>query len=1425
MLAMRFLPRWFLLASVVLSIFSANSVAAPQAQESRDAGQAQMQESYGRLPLSFEANAGQTESRVKFLSKGSGYGIYLTSDEAVLALRRRKCSEPHTERQAAELQRSAHVRAEAGCNDDTDVVRMSLAGGAKESVSPVGEELLPGTANYFVGSNPAAWRAGVPTFGKVKYSGVYPGVDLIYFGNQRQLEYDFAVAPNADASAIRLQFSGASKLTLSPTGDLIVGGKNGDITFRKPVVYQDKDGHRNLIAGRFTLGRRHTVSFTLGDYDHSWPLIIDPVLVYSTYLGGSGTDGDAALAIAVDSSGEAYVTGQTDSSNFPVSSGAIQTTDNATSSTSYNAFVTKLNAAGTSILYSTYLGGSGNTQGTAIAVDSNGDAYVGGHTFSTDFPITTGAYQTSSKANASGYTGFVSKLNSTGTALVYSTYLGGSGNGGGTGESAFGLALDGSGNAYVVGSTDSADFPTTSGAFQTTDTAAANQSASAFVTKLNATGTALGWSTFLGGSGPDGGGDVAYAVAVSSSGNVFVTGSAGSTDFPVTSGAYQTANPAAANSQTAAFVTEFNSTGTAQVYSTYLGGSKNASGAALAVDAAGDAYVAGYAMYTDFPVTTGAYQTSNGAAAISAGNGFVTKLNPSGTALLYSTWLGGSGVTVNAYEKNGDSANGIAIDALGDAYVTGVAWSTNFPVTSGAIQSANAGAAHKSSDAFVAEFNPSGTALIYSTYLGGSGYPFGTQGYYRGDQANGLALDTAANVYVAGQAYSVDYPNTSGAYQMNNFAAGTSGSNAFVSKISSDLIGTTTTLTPSANPVGAGTSVTFTANVAAVSGSTTPTGSVVFAVDGTTAATVALSAGAAAYATSNLAAGQHSVTASYPGGSGFNSSTSSTLTETINPATATPTFSPAAGTYTTTQSVALSDTTSSASIYYTTDGTQPSTSSTKYSAAIQVSATTTINAIAQASGLPQSPMASASFQIVPAVAATITSPTAGTSLVGPSVTFTWGTAAGVTAYELYVGSTGAGSNNLYSSGSKTVTSLNVAALPTNGETIYVRLLTNFSGSWQYADYTYTAAMHAVLTSPAPGGTFGGPNVTFTWTPATGNQVTGYRFYLGSTGVGSNNLYSSALQTGTSFSAIALPTNGETIYARVLTDFNGTWGYADYTYTAVTKAQLTSPTAGGLLPGRTVTFKWSAATGGTAYELWLGDTGVGSNNLYNSLRQTVTSITVGGLPDNGETIYARVLTDFNGSWASIDYTFTAVTAPVMSAPSNGGLLAGPTVTFTWTGGVGASAYELYVGSTGAGSNNLYSSGSKTVTSLAVSNLPTNGETVYVRLLTNFNGSWSYSDYTYTAATHALIATPASGSTLAGAAVTFTLTPATGTEATAYELWLGSTGAGSSDLYSSGQTTATSFNVKSLPTNGETIYARVLTNFGGTWGYIDTTYVAQ
>jgi hypothetical protein len=580
--------------------------------------------------------------------------------------------------------------------------------------------------------------------------------------------------------------------------------------------------------------------------------------------------------------------------------------------------------------------------------------------------------------------------------------------------------------------------------------------------------------------------------------------------------------------------------------------------------------------------------------------------------------------------------------------------------------------------------------------------------------------------------------------------------------------------------------------------------------------------------------GQHLADARYAGDSHYAPSTSATTELTAGIGTPTVTVTPPSSSITTVQSFTVTVAVSGGNGNPTPTGSVTLTGGSYTSASTPLeggSATFIIPAGSLAAGsytlsatysgdINYTP-ASGTAVIQVAITAAITSPTPATLLAGPAVTFAWTAPTGASYYELYVGSTGVGSNNLYSSGKQTVTSLAVAGLPTSGETVYVRLMTNFSGVWKDVDYTYTAVSKGTLTTPAPGATLGGPNVTFSWTPATGTEVSGYRLYLGSTGVGSNNLYSSALQTGTSFTAPVLPTNGETIYARLITSFNGALASSDSTYTADTQAELISPTP-GLLPGRTVTFTWSTAVGATGYELWLGSTGVGSNNLYNSLDQRLPSITVPNLPGNGEPIYVRLLTNFDGLWTSLDYAFTAVTQAAMTSPAPSSILTGPNVTFSWTAGAGATAYELYLGSTGAGSNNLYSSGSKTVTSLTVNALPANGETIYARLLTDFNGSWGYTDYTYTADTHALITSPAQGTLLPGPNATFTWSAATG--ATAYELYLGSTGVGSSNLYSSGSLTGTSFTAANLPTNGETIYARVLTNFGGTWSSADSTCTA-
>ncbi len=879
-------------------------------------------DSYGRLPMRFEVNRRQTDKRVRFLARGSGYGVFLTGHEAVLALHAAPSGSSATLRH----------RLHGSSSPKTDVLRMQLLA-ASPSAEPKGVEPLSGTVSYFRSSDPSRWQSGVPTFAKVKFPAVYPGIDLVYYGDQGQLEYDFVVAPKADPKAIRLHFAGARKLRLDASGNLTIRASNGRIVFHMPVVYQRENGVRRPVEGRFKLLADNSVGFTLGDYDHDRPLVIDPTLVYSTYLGGSTQE--AALGIAVDASGNTYITGTTSSADFPTTAGSYQTAQKSAGHT--QAFVTKLNPTGTALIYSTYLGGSNDDdQANAIAVSAAGNAYITGYANTSDFPTTAGAFEASRPTE--GSMGFVTEFNSTGTALVYSTYLGGSFGG----EQGSGIALDSSGNAYIVGNTSATDFPVTPGAFATT----ISGFRSGFVTKLNPAGSALVYSTYLGGSNYDD----ALAVDVDAAGNAYVGGSTTSPNFPVTPGAFHQTKLAPANAT--GFVTKLNPAGSALVYSTYLGGSDTEQVKAIAVDAAGTAYAAGHTESTDFPVTPGAFQGAS-----KPGAGFVTHLNAAGSALDYSTFLG------PASGQFSDGPHSIRVDSKGEVYVTG-ATLPGFPVTPGAFQPT----ASTFGSAYVTRLNATGTALIYSTCLGGTGAgTFATSG-------DAIAIDAAGHAFVAGDTQAKDFPVSSGAFQSTNKTSTSFARTGFVTAFDTNppaAVGTTTTLTSSANPAALGQNVIFDAAVDADSGNTTPTGNVVFKIDGTDVATVALDAGAASYKTATLTAGGHAVKATYQGNSDFASS-SDNITETIQtPQTATPTFSPAAGTYTAAQSVTISDSTAGATIYFTKDGTTPTTGSTKYTSPIAVTATETIKAIATASNHTNSAVASATYTIQTSPVATL----------------------------------------------------------------------------------------------------------------------------------------------------------------------------------------------------------------------------------------------------------------------------------------------------------------------------------------------------------------------------------------------------------------------------------------------------------------------
>jgi hypothetical protein len=700
-------------------------------------------EAYGLLPLSFEANQGQTAPEVKFLARGSGYALFLTPAEAVLTLRQPRDAEAEPLRPG--LAGVTH-RSPAPAAPPT-VVRLKLVG-ANPHPTLEGMDELPGKVNYLRGNDPQQWRTNVPTYGKVKYSQAYPGIDLVYYGNPRQLEHDFVVAPGADPSVIGLELEGAGKACLDARGDLVWATGAGEVRLQKPHIYQEVAGRRREVAGGYAVRPGQRVGFRVGAYDARRPLVIDPVLVYATYLGGNDPadsdihGGSQGRGIAVDASGNAYVTGSTTSTDFPGAAGSpIQPSFRGLSSPnsfSTDAFVAKLNAAGTALVYATYLGGSLGGYGSAIAVDAAGNAYVTGGTASTDFPLAGSPLQSSPP---SGGGAFVAKLNAAGSALAYSTYLGGSG-----GEEATGIAVDALGNAYLTGSTGSTDFPLAGSPVQSR----LRGGSDAFVAKLNAAGSALVYATYLGGNGSDAG----LGIAVDALGNAYVTGSTGSTDFPLAGSPVQ---PRLRGSENA-FVAKLNASGSALVYATYLGGSGDDEGHGIAVDAAGNAYVTGYTHSTDFPLAGSPLQSSLPDNYMDA---FVAKLNAAGTALVYATYLGGN---IGGY------GSGIAVDAAGNAYVTGTTSSTDFPGTAGSpIQPTPGGG----DDAFVAKLNASGSALVYATYLGGSDT----------DGGSGIAVDALGNAYVTGTTQSTDFPLAGSPLQPSLH----DGRDAFVAKIASDL--------------------------------------------------------------------------------------------------------------------------------------------------------------------------------------------------------------------------------------------------------------------------------------------------------------------------------------------------------------------------------------------------------------------------------------------------------------------------------------------------------------------------------------------------------------------------------------------------------------------------------------------------------------
>lgn len=756
---------------------------------------------YNHLPLIFEPNQGQTDARVRFLARGSGYSLYLTAQEAVLALQH-----PTTD----------------SLTPPTSVVSMKIVG-ATSTVEPAGEIQLPGKSNYLIGNDPANWHRDIPQFARVRYRNLYPGIDLVYYGNHGQLEYDFEVAPGSDPTRVALNFKGsrnseARNLRIDQQGDLVLDMGGSDVRLHAPRVYQKFGAEERSVAGRFELrGQRHDeVGFQLGTYDRSRSLIIDPTLTYSTYLGGSGDEACSVIApitingiaapppscpaIAVDAASNAYVAGSTKSVNFPQTAGEFQPA--LASGATANAFIAKFNPTGT-LLFATYLGGNGTDYPAGVAVDSGFDVIVAGTTSSSNFPThgTNTAFQATPLSG--GKHVFVSKLDPTGKTLLYSTYLSGNG-----ADLSAGLALDPGGNAYVTGTTTSNEveqvFPSTVGSYQPAP--ASGSLIQFFMSKINPnlSGTSsVPYSTYFGGASPAGAAGVAVGggIAVDSTSNVYITGGTNFTDLPVLN-AFQATNKGGLDT----FVAKFNPagvTGNQLAYSTYLGGSGDDVGYSVAVDSTGDAYVTGSTSSTDFN-TTGTGSTLATALQSAPGGGtdaFIVKLGilctgPTCTTFTvpmnYFTYLGGEGT---------DVGNAITVDNSGGARLAGWTNSSKFPIVGSPVQSTYQGG---TSDAFFASIdtiatctpigNPSCTSTSTTSYFGGPNTDFGT----------GVAIDQQGASYLAGET------NSSSGFPLLNPSQSFGGAtDAFASKLSPVLILTMPNPSPSPLVVGMGSQVSF----------------------------------------------------------------------------------------------------------------------------------------------------------------------------------------------------------------------------------------------------------------------------------------------------------------------------------------------------------------------------------------------------------------------------------------------------------------------------------------------------------------------------------------------------------------------------------------------------------------------------------------
>ncbi len=614
----------------------------------------------GKLPPVFEANQGQTNPQVKFLFRGRGYTAFLTSGSMILSLRPTNVV-PIT--QKGDVPIASRVPA------STTTIQFRLTGAAKNP-AVVGEGRQLGRVNYFIGNNPANWHTKVPTFGRVRYKNLYPGIDLVYYGNHEQLEYDFAISAGADPGLIQFEIKGASQIETDREGNLVLQTGSGELRFQSPVVYQESNGQRVPVRGTYVLKDATHIGFQVAQHDASKPLVIDPVLVYSTYLGGSGDD--QAGGVAVDTAGNVYVAGSTDSTDFPL------TTLGSLPAGNTHVFVAKLDATGSNLIYVDYLGGNSQDYGYALALDSTNNVYVTGSTASADFPMVNpfqGTYPGSSNS-------FLSKISPDGSSLSYSTYFGGNGS-----DIPSSIAVDGEGDMIIAGYTSSTNLPVAN-AYE--PTVSANLGGMygnyGFLTKFNPDGSSLIYSTYFGGNSNlplNCGGTPCWmppsslilGMVLDTAGNAYVTGTTDTYNLPVTQGAYQTTDSTQQGTDTVGFVSKFNISGGLQ-YSTYF---YDPSGLitqlmALAVDGSGSVYATGLTIGNGTLPITSTSVCDPSVYGWECNYAFVTKFDAAGATLLYSTYLG---------PNNNAVPQAIALDGNNDAYVLGFTGSSSFSTANG----------------------------------------------------------------------------------------------------------------------------------------------------------------------------------------------------------------------------------------------------------------------------------------------------------------------------------------------------------------------------------------------------------------------------------------------------------------------------------------------------------------------------------------------------------------------------------------------------------------------------------------------------------------------------------------------------------------------------------------------------------------------